>query len=47
MQNKGDPEKAVQQIMHNITPEERQNILGQAKQFGVPDDILSKIQNMR
>jgi hypothetical protein len=47
MQNKGDPEKAVQQIMHSITPEQRQSILSQAKQFGVPEDILSKVQNMK
>ena len=47
MQNKSDPSKAVQQIMHNITPEQRQNILAQAKQFGAPEDVLSKFQNMK
>ena len=31
MQNKGDPFKVAQQIMHNITPEQKQNILTQAK----------------
>ena len=47
MQNKGDPFKVAQQIMHNITPEQKQNILTQAKQFGAPEDVLSKFQNMK
>lgn len=39
--------KALTQIMHNVTPEQRQSILAQAKQFGAPDNILSQFQNMR
>lgn len=46
MINKGDPSKAVEQIMHNITPEQRQNILTQAKGYGAPDSILSRLQNI-
>lgn len=47
MNSNGDPNKAINQIMKNITPEQRQNILTQAKSYGVPDNILSQFQNMR
>ena len=47
MQNNGNPEMMLNQIMGNITPEQKQTLLGQAKNYGVPDTILSKIQNMK
>lgn len=47
MQNNGDPQPMLQQMFNNASPEQRQNILTQAKNFGVPDNILSKFQNMR
>ena len=46
MQSKNDPQKILKQMMGNITPEQRQSILSQAKQFGAPDNILSQFQNM-
>lgn len=46
MQNNGDPSSLIKQILGNATPEQRQNLLTQAKQYGVPDNILSAIQNM-
>lgn len=37
----------IKQIMGNSTPEARANIFKQAKQFGVPEDVLTKIQNLK
>jgi len=47
MNNNGNPEQLVNQLIGNATPEQRTSILKQAKQYGVPDNILSKIQNIR
>lgn len=47
MQNNGDPQALVQQLIGNATPEQRESLLKQAKQYGVPEQILSKIQNMK
>lgn len=47
LQNNGNPQSMVQQMMSNATPEQRESILKQAKQYGAPDEILSKIQNMK
>ena len=42
-----DPQKLVKQVMGNMNTEQKQNIIRQAKQFGVPDNVLSQIQNMK
>ena len=47
MQNKSNPQALLQQMMSNATPEQKQSLLNQAKQYGVPQDILSKVQNMK
>lgn len=47
LQNNGNPQSMVQQMMSNATPEQRESLLKQAKQYGVPDNVLSKIQNMK
>lgn len=47
MQNKNNPQDLVNQIMGNISPEQKQNLLNQMKQYGCPDNILSKLQNMK
>ena len=47
MQNNGDPSTLTKQILGNLSPEQRQNILVQAKSYGAPNDILSQIQNMK
>lgn len=47
MQNNGNPEAMLNQMMNNISPEQKQSLLTQAKSYGVPDNILSKIQNMK
>ena len=47
MNSGGNPEAMVKQMFGNATPEQRQQILNQAKSYGAPSDILSKLQNMK
>ena len=47
MQNNGNPNAILNQVFGQIKPEVRQNILNQAKNYGVPENILAKIQNMK
>ena len=47
MQNNGNPQGLVKQLMGNINPEQKQNLLNQMKQYGCPDNILSQLQNMK
>ena len=47
MQNKNNPQDLVNQIMGNISPEQKQNLLNQMKSYGCPDNILSQLQNMK
>ena len=47
MQNKNNPQDLVNQIMNSISPEQKQNLLNQMKQYGCPNDLLSKLQNMK
>lgn len=47
MQNNGNPETMIQQMFKNSTAEQRQNILNQAKNYGVPDKLLSQLQNLK
>lgn len=47
MQNNGNPETMIQQMFKNSTTEQRQNILNQAKNYGCPNELLSKLQNMK
>lgn len=45
MNNGTDPKSVVKQMMGNQTPERISNVLTMAKQYGVPDEILSQLQN--
>lgn len=45
MTNGTDPKSVVKQMMGNQPPEQISNVLTMAKQYGVPDEILSQIQN--
>lgn len=45
MTNGTDPKSVVKQMMGNQSPEQISNVLKTAKQYGVPDEILSQIQN--
>ena len=47
MQNNGNPQDLVNQIFGNINSEQKQNLLNQMKQYGCPNDLLSKLQNMK
>ena len=47
MQNNGNPQSILQQMMSNATPEQKESLFKQARQYGVPNNILSKIQNMK
>lgn len=45
MTNGTDPKSIVKQMMGNQSPEQVSNVLTMAKQYGVPDEILSQLQN--
>jgi len=47
MQSNGNPQALLQQLMSNATPEQKKGLLSQCKNYGVPDNILSQIQNMK
>ena len=47
MQGKNNPQDLVNQIMGNISPEQKQNLLNQCKAYGMPEQLLSKLQNMK
>lgn len=47
MQNNNNPQALVKQIMGNVSPEQKQNLLNQMKQYGCPENILSQLQNMK
>ena len=42
-----NPQALIKQMMGNMDNTQIQNALNQAKQFGVPDNILNQMQNMR
>ena len=46
-QNKNKPQDLVNQIMGSINPEQKQNLLNQMKSYGCPNELLSKLQNMK
>lgn len=47
MQSGGNPDAILKQMMGNLNPEQKQQILNTAKGYGVPENILAKIQNMK
>lgn len=47
MQNNGDPQPMLEQMFSNASPEQRQSILTQAQQLGMPSEILARLQNMK
>ena len=46
MNSGGNPQQLLHQLVGKSSPQQLQGIMQQAKQFGVPDDILSQLQNM-
>ena len=47
IQSNGDPRGIVQQLFKSATPEQKQNLLNQMKQYNCPENILSQLQNMK
>lgn len=47
MQNKTNPQDLVNQIFGSISPEQKQNLLSQMKAYGMPEHLLSQLQNMK
>ena len=47
MQNKNNPQDLVNQILGSINPEQKQNLLNQMRSYGCPNELLSKLQNMK
>lgn len=46
-QNGGNVDSFVKQWLGKITPEQKQQVLNTAKNYGVPDNFLSQLQNMK
>ena len=46
-QNGANPNAMLNQIMRNMQPQQRQQLLQNAKQYGAPDNVLSRFQNMK
>ena len=46
MNSGGNPQQLLHQLVGKSSPQQLQGIMQQAKQFGVPDNILSQLQNM-
>ena len=45
--NGANPQGFLKQLIGNSSPQDIQQVLQMGKQFGVPDNILSQIQNMK
>ena len=47
MQNNANPQMVLKQMMSNFNPQQMEQVMNQAKQYGVPDNILNQVQNMK
>ena len=47
MQNNGNPKELLKQIMNSSTPEQKQLLFSKAKTYGVPNNVLAELQNMK
>lgn len=47
MQNGANPQALMKQMMGNVDNNQMQSVLSQARNLGVPDNILQQIQNAR
>lgn len=47
MQSGVNPQSLMKQMMGNMNNAQIQNVMTQAKQFGVPDNILNQMQNIK
>lgn len=42
-----NPMQFMKQAMGNVSPQQMQDIMAQAKQLGVPDQVLQQVQNFK
>lgn len=47
MNNGGNPEAFLKQMVSKASPEQMEGLLKQAKSYGVPDNILTQLQKMK
>jgi hypothetical protein len=47
MNSGGNPQSILKQLIGNSNSNVTAQVLQQARQFGVPDNVLSQIQNIR
>lgn len=47
MQSGANPQALMKQMVNNVDNSQMQQIMGQLKQFGCPDNILKQLQNTR
>ena len=45
-QNKSNPMELFKQVTSKYTPEQMNNLINVAKQYGVPDDIINQINGI-
>ena len=45
--NGGNPSDVLSQMLNNCTPEQRQYLVKQAKNYGCPESYLKQIQNFK
>ena len=44
-QSKSNPMELFKQVTNKYTPEQMQNLMNTAKQYGVPDDVIKQINS--
>lgn len=47
MNNGSNPQSLMKQMMGNMNNNQIQNVMNQARSMGVPDNVLSQIQNIK
>lgn len=47
MNNGTNPQMLMKQMMGNVNNQQMQGVLNQARQMGVPDEVLNQIQNTK
>lgn len=47
MSSGANPQTLIKQMVGNMDNSQMQQVMGQMKQFGCPDNILNQIQNMK
>lgn len=47
MNNGANPQQLMKQMMGNVDNQQMQQVMTQARNMGVPDNILKQMQNMK